>query len=76
MTQEDNYKQDFWSNLEKEWKEAAEKESHDWAKEFSESYDPFQKYEFKEENPLRDQANPLEEGKKKLAQGRLTIFDL
>ena len=59
------YKRDFWKSLEDDWKEAADAD-HPWLNEFSSSYEPFKDYEFREENPLAETSNPLEEGKQRL----------
>ena len=63
-----SYKQDFWSSLENEWKDLAMSKEHPWLSEF-ESSEPFLEYEFRQENPLFEHPNPLEEGKVKLAEG-------
>jgi len=65
------YKRDFWKSLEDDWKEAAEEGDHPWLNEFSSSYEPFKNYEFREENPLAETSNPLEEGKQRLEAGDL-----
>jgi len=64
------YKRDFWKSLEDDWKEAADAD-HPWLNEFSSSYEPFKDYEFREENPLAETSNPLEEGKQRLEAGDL-----
>jgi len=64
------YKRDFWKSLEDDWKEAAEAD-HPWLNEFSSTYEPFKDYQFREENPLEDTSNPLEEGKQRLEAGDL-----
>lgn len=61
----EEYKQDFWNTLENEWKT----QDHEWLSEFSDNYEPFKEYQFKDENPLRDVTDPLQEGKERLAQG-------
>ena len=73
---EASYNQDFWKNLEAEWKQQLEanSKSADWLEEF-ESYVPYENYEFVEDNPLQSHENCLEEGKKKLAEGeKINIF--
>ena len=69
------YKRDFWKSLEDDWKEAAEAD-HPWLNEFSSSYEPFKDYEFREENPLADTSNPLEEGKQRLEAVSFTYLNL
>ena len=68
---EASYKQDFWKNLEAEWKKEVEDnaQSAEWLDDFD-AYVPYEQYEFVENNPLKDTANCLEEGKKKLSEGR------
>ena len=44
---------------------------HSWLEEYPSTYDPFKEYKFTEENPVKDAANPLEEGKKRLEEGDL-----
>ena len=68
------YKRDFWKSLEDDWKEAAEEGDHPWLNEFSSSYEPFKNYEFREENPLAETSNPLEEGKQRLEAVRFTLI--
>ena len=63
---ESSYTQEFWKNLETEWK----KEESDWLTEF-EPHVPFDKYEFAGENSLKSHGNCFEEGKRKLAEGKL-----
>ena len=69
---EASYKQDFWKNLEAEWKKEVENttQSAEWLEDFD-AYVPYEQYEFVENNPLKDHANCLEEGKKKLTEGNL-----
>jgi len=64
------YKRDFWKSLEDDWKEAADAD-HPWLNEFSSTYEPFKDYQFREENPLVDTTDPLEEGKRRLEEGDL-----
>lgn len=59
-------RQDFWKNLEEDWKEAADAD-HPWLNDFSTAYEPFKEYDFQQQNSLADTANPLEEGKLRLA---------
>ena len=68
---EATYKQDFWKNLESEWRKELQDnaESAAWLDDFD-AYVPYEKYEFTKDNPLKDQENCLEEGKKKLAEGK------
>lgn len=63
------YKEEFWKNLENEWKDAAENEDHPWLSDFSAQYEPFKEYDFREDNPLQNIPNSLEEGRKRLASG-------
>ena len=72
---EASYKQDFWKNLEAEWKKEVENtaQSAEWLEDFD-AYVPYEQYEFVENNPLKDHANCLEEGKKKLLEGRKSNF--
>ena len=67
---EATYKQDFWKNLESEWRKELEDsaQSAAWLDDFD-AYVPYEKYDFAENNPLKDHENCLEEGKKKLAEG-------
>ena len=67
---EASYNQDFWKNLETEWKREVENNSKSagWLEEF-EAYAPYEQYDFVEDNPLKDHDNCLEEGKRKLAEG-------
>ena len=69
------YKRDFWKSLEDDWKEAADAD-HPWLNEFSSSYEPFKDYEFREENPLAETSNPLEEGKQRLEAVSFTFVCL
>ena len=68
---EATYHQDFWKNLEAEWKKELETnaQSAAWLDEFD-THVPYEHYEFVENNPLKNHQNCLEEGKKKLAEGR------
>ena len=68
---EASYKQDFWKNLESEWRKELQDnaQSAAWLDDFD-AYVPYEKYEFTKDNPLKDQENCLEEGKKKLAEGK------
>lgn len=60
---------DFWARLEKDWSEMAKSEApHPWLAEYEERE---KQYQFSEENPLKDIANPMEEGLKKLREGDL-----
>ena len=43
-------------------------QDHPWLSDFSES-EKHEEYKFKEENPLREHPDALEEGKRKLAEG-------
>ncbi len=61
--------QNFWKKLEEDWNELAATNEHEWLSEFSDSARPFEKYAFREENPLLGHANALEEGKLRLAEG-------
>eukprot|EP00095_Tigriopus_kingsejongensis_P005866 snap_masked-scaffold38_size502422-processed-gene-1.10 protein:Tk05866 transcript:snap_masked-scaffold38_size502422-processed-gene-1.10-mRNA-1 annotation:"hypothetical protein BRAFLDRAFT_60314" len=65
----DSYNQDYWHKLEDQWKEMANNEEAEWAKEFEDTMSGLETYEFKEDNPLLDHPNALEEGRAKLAQG-------
>ena len=71
IVNEASYQQDFWKNLESEWNKELEanKESAAWLNDFD-AYVPYEQYEFAEDNPLKNQDNCLEEGKKKLAEGK------
>ena len=68
---EKTYQQDFWKNLETEWKKELEDsaQSAAWLEDFD-GYVPYEQYEFVENNPLKDHNNCLEEGKKKLEEGK------
>lgn len=68
---EASYKQDFWKNLESEWRKELQDsaQSAAWLDDFD-AYVPYEKYDFVENNPLKDHENCLEEGKKKLAEGK------
>ena len=70
-TKASSYKDDFWKELESEWQEAQrnERNYNAWLHEYSQSYDEFETYSFREENPMADHPNPLEEGRRKLAAG-------
>ncbi|CAL8110381.1 unnamed protein product [Orchesella dallaii] len=58
-----NERQEFWQKLQKEWEKVLDKsESQSWLP--NQVADP---YQFEEANPYMEMANPLEEGKKKLA---------
>ena len=61
----EGYRQDFWKSLEEEWKEAADAD-HPWLNDYKAAYEPFQHYAFREDNPLEDTEDPLEEGKRRL----------
>ena len=64
----ESYTQDeFWKKLEAEWKREAQEQ--DWLTDF-EQQTPRDAYEFIEENPFREHQSCLEEGKRKLAQGK------
>ena len=67
---ETTYKQDFWKNLETEWKKELDDsaQSAAWLDELD-GYIPYEQYEFVENNPLKNHQNCLEEGKKKLEEG-------
>lgn len=61
--------EDFWDRMEKDWSEMAKGESsHPWLSEFEQNE---KEYKFSEDNPLKDVANPMEEGLKKLKEGDL-----
>lgn len=57
----------YWDRLEKEWQEAS-RDDHPW---LSEYHGNSGEYSFQEDNPLKDVANPLEEGIKRLNEGDL-----
>ena len=61
----EGYRQDFWKSLEDEWKEAADAD-HPWLNDYKATYEPFQQYAFREDNPLEETQDPLEEGKRRL----------
>jgi len=63
------YKEDFWKNMEKEWKDVASSEDHPWLADFTSQYEPFKEYDFREDNPVANIPNALEEGKKRLGSG-------
>lgn len=63
---------DFWSKLQDEWQKLAKDDgAHSWLTEFSDYSDPFKEYHFEADNPMRDDQNALEEGKRKLEAGDL-----
>ena len=58
--------------MEDEWNELATGEDHPWLSEFESLDHPMLgDYKFREENPLAEHPNPLEEGKERLKQGEL-----
>ncbi|XP_014237057.1 peroxisomal targeting signal 1 receptor [Trichogramma pretiosum] len=63
---------EFWANFRKEW-EKSEKEFSGipWSTDSDTFYDPFKEYTFSEDNPMQSIPNPLEEGKRRLAEGDL-----
>ncbi|XP_023344476.1 peroxisomal targeting signal 1 receptor [Eurytemora carolleeae] len=67
------YRQDFWKNLEDEWREMAGDDNHPWIQDYSAAYEPFSEYQFQEENSAAENSNinHLEEGKQKLKEGDL-----
>ena len=56
--------------MEDEWKGLASGSDHPWLSEFEDNEVMFDEYKFREENPLSEHPNALEEGQKKLEQGR------
>eukprot|EP00092_Neocalanus_flemingeri_P027148 GFUD01029441.1.p1 GENE.GFUD01029441.1~~GFUD01029441.1.p1 ORF type:complete len:586 (+),score=146.75 GFUD01029441.1:262-2019(+) len=67
----ESYKQDFWRKLEDEWKDMSKEDDHPWLNDFQTSYEPFKEYDFREDNPMKEHPNALEEGKKMLEAGDL-----
>ena len=81
--QRKSYDQDFWSDLETEWKDMAasrgQQQQHPWLSEFDEDNESSfssiadqawnRSYEFREDNPLASHPDALNEGKIKLAAG-------
>jgi peroxin-5 len=66
-SQED--KDEFWNKLEGEWKDMATSSDHPWLSDFNDEHQPFEEYKFKDDNPLKDHPDPMEEGLSRLEQG-------
>ena len=53
------------------FQEMSKEEDHPWLNDFKTSYEPFKEYDFREDNPMKEHPNALEEGKKMLEAGDL-----
>lgn len=72
--QEENFNTKFWSKLQEEWERLAKDgntDDHPWLSDFSSYSEPFKEYAFTSENPMKENVDALEEGKRKLAAGDL-----
>lgn len=70
----DTYESSFWSKFEGEWDKSSKtqiSEPHPWLSDYESYYDPFKDYKFKEDNPMRDISDALEQGKARLQAGDL-----
>lgn len=69
----ENYNDQFWNNLQDEWKKISEgnETDHPWLSDFSDYYDPYKEYNFSEDNPVLEDPQALEKGKAFLSQGRV-----
>ncbi|XP_063986164.1 peroxisomal targeting signal 1 receptor [Diachasmimorpha longicaudata] len=70
----DTYESSFWSKFEGEWDKAAKShitDPHPWLSDYESYYDPFKDYKFKEDNPMKDVPDALEQGKSRLEAGDL-----
>ena len=62
---------DFWNNLESEWKSGLSTENdHPWLSDFEQEGGLHDEYQFKEDNPMLSESEPLLEGKRRLEQGK------
>ena len=62
---------DFWNNLESEWNSSmSSAKDHPWLSQFEQEENLHNNYQFKEDNPMLSETEPLLEGKKKLDQGK------
>ncbi|CAG0880873.1 unnamed protein product [Darwinula stevensoni] len=63
-------KDEYWNHLREEWEKLAEEGDHPWLGEFDPTaFEPFKEYKFAEENPLKDEQDPMAEGKRRLQEG-------
>lgn len=68
-------KKSFWDTLQEEWEKMTRDDDlveHPWLTDFnSTAFQPYQDYQFEEDNPLKDHPDPLSEGKRCLEAGDL-----
>ncbi|XP_068085294.1 peroxisomal targeting signal 1 receptor [Anabrus simplex] len=66
------FSSDLWVKLTESWQKLLNPNDPSWGSDLSDYNDPYKQYPFESENPMKDQPNALEEGKRRLEAGDLS----